>query len=291
MKFKTPFDPSKGKVNIITSVTHMSPTPKWEHDAPISWVEKTTATGFRVCARESKNYWHSFDKHDGKLNIDFYATQSQAPWKGAELKSVAMPNSKGLVCKTIKFKTAFTSTPFVVGGIDHRGRFQGKDHHAMTSWIENINQKEFKVCFRETLFNDDAHLAFNFNYLAFTHSNPALWYGNQKHYAGAGRVPAGEWKLYPKKRVNGKNVYLNCKDVKFATPYIVPPTILVTANHQNDYDLDWAKTHDALMTYVDDVYKTHFKVCTAELDRHDGKHAANVNFDWVAFLPSVGAEM
>merc|ERR1711865_696547 len=127
IKFKTAFNPKKGAVNVVHSITHMSPTPKWEHDAPISWIEKASSTGFRVCARESKNFWHSKDRHDGKLNIDYYA------------------------------------------------------------------------------------------------------------------------------------------------------------NHQNDYDLDWAKSHDALMTYVDDVYKTHFKVCTAELGRHDKVHAANVKFDWVAF--------
>jgi len=291
MKFKTPFNPAKGAVNVVHSITHMSPTPKWEHDAPISWIEKTTSTGFQVCARESKNYWHSFDQHDGKLHIDFYATQKNTPWKGAELKSIAVKSgiqNKGKTfCKTIKFARKFSNTPFVVGGIDHRARLQGRkgfvNHDAMTHWIENINQKEFKVCFREAGFYDDYHLDFNFNYLAFQHANPQLWFGNQKHYSGAGRVPAGKWNLYPKKRVNGKSVYLNCKDVKFATPYQVPPTILVTANHQNDYNLDMAGVHDALMTYVDDVYKTHFKVCTAELKMFDGIHKDNVNFDWVAF--------
>jgi hypothetical protein len=288
MKFKTPFDPTKGAVKVVHSISHFSPTPTWEHDAPISWVQTVSNTGFKVCARESKKFWHTFNSHDGKLNVDYYASQSAAPWKGAELTAARVNGSvkKGVICKTQKFAKPFATTPFVIGSVDHGRSVQhvGQVHDALASWIENIDTKQFKVCFRETQFGDDRHYAgFSYNFLAFTHANPQLWFGNQNNYAGAGRVAAGAWTPIAKERVNGKKVLLNCKDVKFATPYAVPPTVLVTANHQNDYQKDWAKTHDGIMTYVDDVYKTHFKVCATELDHHDGQHSADVSFDWVAF--------
>jgi hypothetical protein len=79
-------------------------------------------------------------------------------------------------------------------------------------------------------------------------------------YSAAGRVAAGEWALYDKSRVNGKEVYLNCKTVAFGQTFPKPPIVLVTANHANPADMDWGHTHDASMTYMDEITTTSFQV-------------------------------
>lgn len=298
VKFAHKFDPAAGPVKVVISTSHFSPTPKWEHDSAITWVEHATGNNFEVCARESKKWWHSFDKHDARMHIEYFAFQGKnkglygSPWPGAQGASVKLGerwNSKVTNCHTIKFPKKFDSVPMVLGTIDHQD--SKITHDALTFWLEDINQLQYRVCFRETMFNDDWHMPIHFNWIAFEHKNPNLWYRNQMPYSVAGRQASGEWSVYDKKKVNGKTVFLNCKDVNFGKTFQTPPTVLVTANHYKSTGVvDWGITHDATMTYMDDITTKGFKVCATELARHDGKHDPTMNWDWIAFGDHIRAE-
>jgi hypothetical protein len=179
------FDPSKGPVRVLTSLSHFAPTPNWDHDAAISWVEYASHTGFKVCARESKKWWHSNDKHDNKMHIEYYAFQEGdinnglygAPFAGAQGASAKLGQNWAQGknnCHTVKFPKAFDAIPMVIGTIDHNDK--NNVHDALTFWLENISKEQFKVCFRETLHSDDFHAPIQFNWLSFQHRNPQLWY-------------------------------------------------------------------------------------------------------------------
>ena len=69
---------------------------------------------------------------------------------------------------------------------------------------------------------------------------------------------------------DGADVFLNCKDVAFDSPFGTTPTVIVTANHHDSSRTDWAegtgtnKRTAILSTYVDSVSPASFRVCSAE---------------------------
>jgi hypothetical protein len=310
--FEKHFDESKGKVHVLVSTSHNTNT-KMEHDPAMVYVQAAAASGFRVCAREGKKFWHSKDAHDKHLVVNYHAWQGDYPFDResraaggvmaghAELRKAGGKTGwSNTQCKLIKFKKPFSpiEKPMIVGSIDRvaksqihlpsRMRTDSDGNHAPLSyWIENVNNIEFKACFRQSAVGADTgrdDKAVFFNWIAVSHRNPSLWYaGAVPPYAMSGRISAGKWAIYDPKQVSGKKVWLKCKKVEFKRKFSKIPTVLTTANHYEPLELDWSTVHEPTVTYLDEVEKDYFKVCTSELAGTKPSHDDTMSWDWVAF--------
>jgi hypothetical protein len=310
--FSKEFDPAKGKVHVLVSTSHNTNT-RMEHDPAMVYVQAAAASGFRVCAREGKKYWHSKDHHDKHLVVDYHAWQGDFPFDresrsvpGVMAGHTELREAGGKAgwsrshCKVIKFTKPFSliEKPMVIGSIDRvatsqihlpsRMRTDSDGNHAPLSyWIENVNNVEFKACFRQSAVGADDgkdDKAVFFNWMAVSHRNPSVWYaGAVPPYAMSGRVRAGKWSVYDKKQVSGKKVWLKCKKVTFNRSFTKKPTVLTTANHYEPAELDWSTVHEPTVTYIDEVEKDYFKVCTSELAGTKPSHDSTMSWDWVAF--------
>ena len=181
-----------------------------------------------------------------------------------------------------------------MGAVDHLGGESAgarTSHDAVTAWVEHVAHDAFMVCFRDLAPNPAGRMPLQFNWLAFEHTNPNLWYRNRKPYSAAGHVKADKWKKYDYQRTdNGADVFLNCKDVAFDSPFGATPTVIVTANHHDSSRTDWAEGQGAskrtavLSTYVDSVSPASFRVCSAESAAPGSAvKDESLHWDYVAF--------
>jgi hypothetical protein len=275
------FDPAKGKVTTIVTVSHTHRT-KPVHDAPMIWVEESTLDGFTVCGREGKKFWNTYDRHDHRLVIDYYSYQAgpNMPFAGARAAATPVPSNAngGVHCKTIPFcptcppERQFDRAPIVVGSIDHQNVAEMHKHQATAHWIEDVSGEQFRVCFRESAHTDDGHGEFFFNWMAVQHRNPMTWYKNHAAYSTAGSVRSnGLWaKPTDFVRTDADEVgLLACKWIDFQrVNFEATPTVLITARHDATGAIDWDSTpiHPATMTYVNKVSTKGFEACSTTMD-------------------------
>jgi len=232
------FNPRSGYVKVLATL----------NKATDGFVDVTNAKGFTYCTK-SKG-----------ARLSYYAYQ-RFPYSGAKtgmshVGIKANVNIKGPTCKVIKFNgNKFREIPVVIGTLDHKNG-NGKATDSIVSWVENVNKNQFRFCVRESIDSQSkahhasAHRSIHFNWVAFSHKNPSLWYkANHLPYLQAGNVA-----------VKG------CKWVKFGRTYRSVPKVLTTANHQSHKNLDWsAAPHDGVFTYVPTTSRTGFKVCAKEM--------------------------
>lgn len=181
----------------------------------------------------------------------------------------------------------------VVGTIDYASDSgaAAQRRHATAFWIENIDAAHFMVCFRSA-HGAGAPDAQRFNWLAFEHKNPSLWFKEQATpYSVAGRTVGWKtWAAYKHAKsasMDGKSVFTNCKVVPFGHTFPAVPTVLVTANHAHT-SLDWGtraglqRVHASMATYVDEVGTSSFKVCTAESAASaEMLYDSGIQWDWL----------
>jgi hypothetical protein len=264
VKFATPFDP-KLQVKVIATVSQISPSPVFEKDSTVVFVKSTSSTDFEVCADESAEFWQSAEQ---SIAIEFYAFSGPnnglygSPWPGAyggNTEALGTNwNAAQTNCHTVKFPKKFGGVPMVLGSVE------GKT--AMAYWVENINQMQYRVCFKSAL-PTDVISPFTFTWAAFEHKNPSLWFRNKMPYSIAGRESSGIEKPG-----------LHCKDVSFGQTFDSPPSVLVTANYFSAAVVDWGSSHESTETYMSKVTTSGFNVCTT------GKaQATGLSWDWVAF--------
>jgi len=110
-----------------------------------------------------------------------------------------------------------------------------------------------------------------------------LWYDeNKQPYSEAGLVPStGLWQ-YQAGTVQGntKSGMMACKTIQFKASYGSTPTVLVTSRHHIS-GLDWGAvpTHEATMTFVNEVTTENFQICSATAFS-EGKTATDDELMW-----------
>ena len=142
-------------------------------------------------------------------------------------------------------------------------------HHVANFWLEGISASQFKVCFRESMYDKiGSHSPVNFHYLAFQRKRSTA-----VDAAGRSEAIAG-----------GKTIVgTACQWISYGTTFLAKPTVLATANHhyaeQTTSPIE--PQHDSLSLWVEKVQKNRFQVCVREDDGHDDKHPASVYVDWI----------
>jgi hypothetical protein len=306
--FPHSFDPAKGPVRVLTTVAHSQHT--WiGHDPSVMWVEHASATSFRVCGYHQNIYERQWEHGNHNFNVEYFAWQGdnragrgRTPWSGAQSGAArvrkggwaAHSADASQTCQRVKFGKPFGRVPMVVGTIDYASNSNAaaQRRHATAHWIENIDEAQFMVCFRSA-HGDSVPDAMAFNWLAFEHKNPALWFKQQEQpYSVAGRTAGWKtWSAYSHARsasMDGKSVFLNCKVVPFGREFPVMPTVLVTANHVDKRALDWGvrpglqRSHASIATYIDEIGTKSFKVCTAEsATSAELLYDSGIQWDWL----------
>ena len=240
------------------------------------------------------------------VKLDFFAFQGdslksygRSPWRGAQSGDVEVGAS---ICKKIQFETdGFTkgSQPMVIGTlIDGTAEVGAPRADAPMHWVENIDATKFMVCFKFAPTVEAAPAPnFKYEWMAFEHKNPWLWFRNHSPYSAAGTVAAGSWTKHDYQDTvssglgaeEGLDVFKTCKSVPFPKVYNQVPIVLVTANHRDRNNLDWQSytkpPFTSTSTYVELVTKTHFSVCSAETPSTAGAafNEDALSWDWVSF--------
>ncbi|KAL9963151.1 hypothetical protein ACROYT_G032326 [Oculina patagonica] len=135
-------------------------------------------------------------------------------------------------------------------------------HHAITSWTEKVNTRNFTVCAMQSGRNENNFNPFaTVDWMAYQGATPEVLTGIisiKKWWSGT-----------------------TCEDVSFPKDkFKEAPVVLVTSEH-----LRTGKEYDAALIWTEDVTKDSFKVCLRELQNFDGKHEdINVVFDQIFHL-------
>ncbi|XP_078381942.1 uncharacterized protein LOC144664648 isoform X2 [Oculina patagonica] len=132
-------------------------------------------------------------------------------------------------------------------------------HHAITSWTEKVNTRNFTVCAMQSGRNENNFNPFaTVDWMAYQGATPEVLTGIisiKKWWSGT-----------------------TCEDVSFPKDkFKEAPVVLVTSEH-----LRTGKEYDAALIWTEDVTKDSFKVCLRELQNFDGKHE-DINVNWMAF--------
>ena len=136
------------------------------------------------------------------------------------------PESLGSFQSLRYFAHAFSRGP-ALSPVKHPARLRTDtdgEHAPVAYWVENVNNREFKACFRQSAVGTSSGKADDkpvyFNWVALTHRNPDLWYaGAVPPYAAAGTVAAGKWSPYARKQPSsssapagsGRLTHLSCE--------------------------------------------------------------------------------
>jgi hypothetical protein len=231
--FPQPFAQSnESQVRVLTSVsdaqgvlaqgTELSPA--------VSWVQASSSTGFTACVQSPV---HS------QLRLQYFAFQMSpetGPWAESDaMTSWITPPAAGAAktaihCQNIHYRNQFESKPFVIGSVTRNGEtYDSTTQGAVQFWVEDVDQNKFQVCFqagvdaRSTVFD-----SLYFNWVAFEHRNPLLWYHpSELPYSAAGQAVAHEkWvKIDGLVRAN----YRVCQVVPFGRSFTAKPTVLATS--------------------------------------------------------------
>jgi hypothetical protein len=231
-------------------------------DAESSWLAVTSTVGALANVLPNSTVWHAF-----QVAIESLAT-SKKP------------------CQTITFGKVYDKAPMVIGTIDFNGN---AIQQQLTSWVENVNAEQFRVCFHnEGQFAAEQGAKPRYSWIAFEHANPSNWFAEDSlPYSMGGRVAAGAWSQYAgtwhEASKFGMATWNACQTVEFGKTFANAPTVLVTANHEDSASMDWSKSHPETQTWVDAVSTSSFKVCATERAPISGDRDNSLKWDWIAF--------
>jgi hypothetical protein len=179
--------------------------------------------------------------------------------------SHAVPGFKGVRCENVVFPTAFMAAN---DGVHVQLTVVHPDammiHGALVVWVQSITSTGFEACMREDEGLNGSHLVSRLDWLAYS-ASAATALG-----ARLGRQAMGD--------ANGQA----CRRVSFATPFVEPPQIQLTPNHQvaaNPPD-------DPVMAWVEEVEATGFRLCAEEIEGTDGE-LSGTQVDWLAYPTAV----
>lgn len=132
-------------------------------------------------------------------------------------------------------------------------------HHAVTSWTENVNTKNFTVCVMQAGRKEENLNPFaTVDWLAYQGAPPEGMTGTtkmQKWWSGT-----------------------ECADVIYPMDkFETTPVVLVTAEH-----LATGNEYDSSLVWIEDTTKISFKVCLREMQNFDGKHE-DISVSWLSF--------
>jgi hypothetical protein len=273
---------SSSQVRVLTTLSEA----QGKYDSPAAWwVQSSSNVGFTACCQSPMH---------AKLRLQYFAFQMNAqagPWSDSDSQStwISPPAIRTDVhCQNIYFRHQFNSKPYVIGSVTRRrAAFNHNVEGALQFWVENIEESQFSVCFqaqpgaRSTVYD-----SLYFNWIAFDHRNPLLWYRpSELPYSAAGRVAAGhKWVETSGFGLYNATVYRICKVVPFGRVFNVKPNVLVTSNRASSSRIDSGQK-TASSTYVDAVYYNSFRVCSVQAQR-PGKSdqlALRLQWDWVVF--------
>jgi hypothetical protein len=284
--FKQPYNPARGDVH-ITATASFAASGSDENDATRVWVQSSTFDRFTLCARSPFAYRHKHGQAS-KVVAQYYAYQgATAPWGGAAAGATVVQGlaTSKVACQTISFGKTYAQAPMVIGTVDY---FGNKIQQHLTSWVEDVNAEQFRVCFHnEGQLAAAASAKPRYNWIAFEHANPSNWF-TELPYSMGGRVAAGAWSKYAgtwhEAARLGVGTWSACQTVEFGKTFTSAPTVLVTANHEDDSSSDWSHApHPETQTWVDAVSASSFKVCSTERGPASGDRDNSLKWDWVAF--------
>jgi hypothetical protein len=143
--------------HVVTTIYHQ---PNYGGNAVTEWAQEVQADKVRVCMRET---WHHDQRHMA-FHMGYLAWSQPIPdaqtgrthfdsWRG------------GSSCKKIQFDTAFKTAPIVQATVNHYHR-EGVTHHAVSTWMEEVETTGFRACVRELKQHDGAHAALNIDWIA-----------------------------------------------------------------------------------------------------------------------------
>jgi hypothetical protein len=290
--FKNPYDPNLGDVRVSASAS-FSAAADAANDASHVWVQSTSHDRFTLCARSPFADRQYYKKASTTFIGQYYAfqgdlTNSQGnAWASHGAPVVESLATSKTPCQTISFGKSYDHAPMVIGTVDFNGN---SIQQQLTSWVENVNAEQFRVCFHnEGQLAAETSAKPRYNWIAFEHANPSIWFAEEKPYSMGGRVAAGAWSEYAGSRkyaskFAGMAIWNACQTVEFGKTFASAPTVLVTANHEDSTSLDWSNgPHPETQTWVDAVSTSSFKVCAMERAPISGDRDNSLKWDWIVF--------
>jgi hypothetical protein len=257
------------------------------------WVQSTSHDRFTLCARSPFADRQYYKKASTTFIGQYYAfqgdlTNSQGnAWASHGAPVVESLATSKTPCQTISFGKSYDHAPMVIGTVDFNGN---SIQQQLTSWVENVNAEQFRVCFHnEGQLAAETSAKPRYNWIAFEHANPSIWFAEEKPYSMGGRVAAGAWSEYAGSRkyaskFAGMAIWNACQTVEFGKTFASAPTVLVTANHEDSTSLDWSNgPHPETQTWVDAVSTSSFKVCAMERAPISGDRDNSLKWDWIVF--------
>ncbi|XP_078384224.1 uncharacterized protein LOC144666717 [Oculina patagonica] len=159
-------------------------------------------------------------------------------------------------CKEISFQTPFYGRKQVnvFASVGYTARSQTTRNGAAV-WVEDVTTTGFTVCILK--FGDRSNRTAQINWIAVQSAKP----GSQ-----IGTTSLSSW-------TGGRK----CSWIDFGQRFSIPPSILVTANHQI-----LKRPQDAMAVWVDEIHEDNFKVCLRDARIFAGPHK-NIKINWMAF--------
>lgn len=288
--FKNPYDKALGDVRVSASAS-FSTAANAANDATHVWVRSTSHDRFTLCARSPFAYRHEQAASTNFIG-QYYAFQGDLKnsddkvWASHGTAAIESLATSKKPCQTITFGKVYDKAPMVIGTIDFNGN---AIQQQLTSWVENVNAEQFRVCFHnEGQFAAEQSAKPRYSWIAFEHANPSNWFAEDSlPYSMGGRVAAGAWSQYAgtwhEASKFGMATWNACQTVEFGKTFANAPTVLVTANHEDSASMDWSKSHPETQTWVDAVSTSSFKVCATERAPISGDRDNSLKWDWIAF--------
>ncbi|KAL9961983.1 hypothetical protein ACROYT_G031033 [Oculina patagonica] len=226
--------PAGRQVYVFASVSHSvkSPTPR---NGAAVWVENVTARRFTVCVLEFG------DGSNGTTEINWIAMQTVP--RGSQLGTAFLRawNAK-TKCQKIYFEKRFKTLPTVFVTASHQSPNRPQD--AMAVWVEDVENNNFKLCFRETKIFGGTHKSIKINWMALTDVTftKSIVFNNTAS---------------PSHQHN--NAF--CQTINFTTPFFSPPVVVVTPKYSYNNTYPYLSQCNAVTAWIEHSSTKDMKVC------------------------------
>ncbi|XP_029202283.2 uncharacterized protein LOC114966535 [Acropora millepora] len=160
---------------VFLTVIHTNPL-KNVHDAASIWAEEVTATEFKVCLRELKN----FDGIHENIRVNILALSSvPSTWPIPIGGAINFPNNiiqtettKYSFCKQITFSKPFYRKPDIVTTAEHDKNIIDPENNAISEWTRSVTKTQLEVCLKDIQRYDASHDPITVNYMAIGYIDP-----------------------------------------------------------------------------------------------------------------------
>ncbi|XP_078382504.1 uncharacterized protein LOC144665192 isoform X1 [Oculina patagonica] len=247
-------------VRVFASINHGNES-SGVHDSAFIWVEDVTTSSFKACLVQGG------EGYAGNTTIDWFAFQGyqSGVYHGAASFSLFTTETK---CNQVAFPQIFAEVPKVHLTVQHGTPNKKKD--AMSVWIESVSTSHFEVCLRESRTFDGAHSNLAVNCMAYERY-PSVWDAKE----------SSEIIFSENEVLTAQNNYAVCKNVSFSSPFYAPPVVLTTVLNGGSNNTNIAcPIKGPLSSWLEEVTKTHFRVCVKDDAGYDGQRS-NVTVDYL----------